>query len=141
MISRRDKQRAKKANQASLLIVENSHNSIPKEVVEVKDRWLEVRVTSDSGSTGHVVLEAMFPRVKLERKTSANGEKIIDLGEKNIPFKTFEGIQRCTTFKSASVVKPFISVQKVVRARNIVVTDEKNPHIETFETEQWSSWT
>ena len=147
MISRRDKQRAKKANQASLLIVENSHNSSPKEVVDVKDRWVKVRVTSDSGSGGHVMLEAMYPRVRLERKTSpkkfvaTNGEKIRDLGEKNIPFKTNEGIQRCTTFRSASVVKLFISVQKVVRARNIVVTDEKNPNIETFETEQWSSWT
>ena len=40
-----------------------------------------------------------------------------------------EGIQRCITFRSASVVKLFISMQKVVRAGNIVVLDEKNPHI------------
>ena len=68
----------------------------------------------------------MFPRVKLERRTSpkkfvaANGEQIKDLGEKNIPFKTNEG---------ANVVKPLISMQKVVRAGNIVVLDEMNPHI------------
>ena len=42
----------------------------------------------DSGATGHVMLETMFPRVKLERKTSpkklvaANGEQIKDLGVK-----------------------------------------------------------
>ena len=52
-----------------------------------------------------------------------------DLGEKNIPFKTNEEIQRCITFRSANVVKPLISMQKVVRAGNVVVLDEKNPHI------------
>ena len=39
VISRRDKSRAKKANLASLLCVENSHNSSPKKIVEVKDRF------------------------------------------------------------------------------------------------------
>ena len=85
MISRRDKQRAKNPNQASLLSVESSHNSSPKKIVEVKDRWVKVRVTMDSGAAGHVMLETMFPRVKLERKTSpkkfvaANGKQIKDL--------------------------------------------------------------
>ena len=37
VISRRDKQRAKKVNQASLLNVENSHTSSQKKIVEVKD--------------------------------------------------------------------------------------------------------
>ena len=79
--------------------------------------------------------ETMFPHVKRERKTSpkkfvaANGEQIKDLGEKSIPFETNEGVQRCITFRSANVVKPLISMQKVVRAGNIVVLDEKNPHI------------
>ena len=56
--------------------------------------------------------ETMFPHVKLERKTSpkkfvaANGEKT--WGKKNIPFATNEGIQRCMTFRSASVVKLLI---------------------------------
>ena len=71
---------------------------------------------------------AMFPRVKLVRKTSpkrfvaANGEQIRD-------FKTNERIQRCITLTSASVVKPFISMRKIVRAGNIVVLDETKPHI------------
>ena len=85
-----------------------------EEVVEMKDKWVKVKVTMDSGAAGHVMLEAMFPRVKLERKSSpkkfvaANGEQIKDLGEKSIPFKTKEGIQRCITFRSANVVKPLI---------------------------------
>ena len=92
----------------------------------------------DSGAAGHVMLETMFPRLKLERKTSpkkfvaANGEQIRDLGEKKVPFKTNEGIQRCITFRSASVVEPLMSWQKVVRAGNVVVLDEKNPHIRSI---------
>ena len=88
MISRRNKQRVKRANQALLLSVKNSHSSNPKKVVEVKDKWVKGRVTMDSGAAGHMVLETMFPRVYLERKTSpkkfvaANGEQIKDLGEK-----------------------------------------------------------
>ena len=115
--------------------VENSHSLSPKKVVEVRDKWLKVRVTMDSGAAGHVTPETMFPRVKLERKTSpkkfvaANGEQIKDLGEKKIPFKTNEGIQRCITFRSANVVKTLVSLQKVIREGNIGVRDDRNPHI------------
>ena len=89
----------------------------------------------DSGAVGHVMPEGMFPRIKLERKTSpkrfvaTNGAHIRDLGEKTVSFKTNDGIHRCITFRSASVVKPLISMQKVVRAGNIVVLDERNPHV------------
>ena len=85
----------KRANQASLLSVESSQSLSPKKIVEVRDKWVKVRVTMDSGAAGHV----------LERKTSpkkfvaANGEQIKDLGEKTIPFQRNEGIvydiQKC----------------------------------------------
>ena len=91
-------------DQASLLSVESSESWSPKKFVEVRDKWVKVRVTMDSGAAGHVMPETMFLRVKLERRTSpkkfvaANGEQITYLGDKNIPFKTNEGIQRCITF-------------------------------------------
>ena len=97
--------------------MESSQNLSSKKVMEVRDKWVKVRVTMDSGAAGHVMPETMFPCVKLERKKSpkkfvaANGEQIKDLGEKNIPFKTNEGIQRCITFRSANVVKPLISMK------------------------------
>ena len=68
MVSKREKQKVKKANEASLLIVESSHNSKTKEIIALKDRRVKVRVTVDSEAAGHVILETMFPRVKLERK-------------------------------------------------------------------------
>ena len=71
------------------------------------------------------MIEGMFPPVKLERKTApskfvaADGEQIRDMGEKTIPFTTHEEIH------SASIVKPLISMQKVVRAGNVAVLDQK----------------
>ena len=49
VISKQNKRKVKMVNQASLLIVENSHNSNPKKIVEVKGRCVKVRVTMDSG--------------------------------------------------------------------------------------------
>ena len=86
VISRRNKQRVKRANQASLLSVESSQSLSPKKIMKVRDKWMKVRVTLDSGAAGHVMPEAMFPNVRLEHKTSpknfvaANGEQIKDLG-------------------------------------------------------------
>ena len=77
----------------------------------------------------------MFPRVKLDRTSTAkkfvaaNGEKIKDLGERTIPFKSVERVHRCIKFRSASVVKPWISMGKVMQACNVVVLDDKNSHI------------
>ena len=47
-----------------------------------------MKVSVDSGAAGHALLEGMFQRVKLERKTSpkrfvvANAGRIRDLGER-----------------------------------------------------------
>ena len=97
MISRRDKHKVKRANQASLLSGENRQNSSSKKIIEAKrDRWVKARVNTDSGAAGHVMLKGMCPRVKLQRKTApmmfaaANGEQIRDVGENNIPLKTNE---------------------------------------------------
>ena len=131
VISKHNKRNVKKANPASVR-VENNHNSNPKKIVEVTDKCVKVRVAMDSGAAGHVKPEAMFPHVKLERKTTprklvaANGEQSKHLGEKKIPFKTSEGIQMCITFRSANNVTHLIPMQKVVRAGNTVVLDERD---------------
>ena len=77
----------------------------------------------------------MILRVKLDRTSTtkkfvvANGENIKDWGEKTILFKSVEGVHRCIKIRSANVVKPLISMRKVVQAGNVVVQYEKNPHI------------
>ena len=52
------------------------------------------------------------------------------LGEKTIPFKSVEEVHRCIKFRSANVVKPKITMRKVVQAGDFVVLDDKNPHIQ-----------
>ena len=52
VISKQNKRRVKKDNQASLLSIENSHNSNLKKIVEVKDKRVKVRVAMDSGAAG-----------------------------------------------------------------------------------------
>ena len=51
--------------------MEGSHNLKTKEIIEVKDRWVKVRVTMDSGAAGRVMPETMFPRVKLRSQNIA----------------------------------------------------------------------
>ena len=83
----------KKAKHASQLSVENGQNSSSRTIIDWKDRWVKVRVTMDSGVAGHVMLEGMFPCVKLQRKAApkkfvaGNGEQIRDVGEKTIPIR------------------------------------------------------
>ena len=96
--STEETQNLKKAAHVSLLSVENNEGSSPKKKrIEVNGRWEKVRATMDSGAAGHVMLEGMSPRVKLERKTApkkmvaANGEQIRDWGEKTNSIKDKRG--------------------------------------------------
>ena len=85
-----------------------------------EDNWVNIRTTMGTGAAGHVMPAEMFPGVKLDRTTTikklvaAHGEKIEDLVERTIPFKSVEGVHRCIKFRSANVVKPLISMRKVV---------------------------
>ena len=69
--------------------------------MSVKDKWANIRATMDTGAAGHVMRAEMFPRVKLDRTSAtkklvaASGERIRDLGEKTIPFKSVEVVHRC----------------------------------------------
>ena len=118
-----------------MLSFENVSCALPRKVIEVKDNWANIRATMGSGTAGHVMPAEMFPRVKLDRTSAtkkfvaATGERIKELCEKTIPFKSVEGVRRCIKFRSANVVKPRISRRKVVQAGNVVLQDEKNPHI------------
>ena len=88
VVNRRDTQKVKEANHASPLSVEDSQYLNSNKIMNVKDRWVEVRVTLVSGDAGHVMPEVMLPRVKLEGTTSlkrfvaANGEQIKDLAKR-----------------------------------------------------------
>ena len=48
----------------------NKTSSSTRKIIEVGDKWVKFRVTLDPGAEEHVMLEVMFPRVKLERETA-----------------------------------------------------------------------
>ena len=133
--ARKSKLKTKKFAHESLLSVENNSCASPRIVIGDKDNWVCTRAIMDTGAAGHVMPSEMLSRVKLDRTSitkksvAANGEKIKDLGEKTIPFRSVEGVHRCSECGSARVVKPLISMRKDVQAGNVVVLDEKNPHI------------
>ena len=118
VMSKRSKAKLKKLAHGSLRSVKNSSCASPKKAVEVKDNWANIRATMDTGAAGHVMPAEMFPRVKLDSTSAtkkfvtANGERIKDLGEKTIPFKSAEGVHRCRKCRSASVVQPIDLIEK-----------------------------
>ena len=83
------------------------------------------------------MLECMFPRVKLERKTApmqcvaVNFETIEGLAD---PFKTNEGIQTCITFKS--VLSNLSSQSRKSSELEIVVLVKTIRIFEMFEMER-----
>ena len=108
---------------------------IQKKVFKSKTKWTNDRATMDRGAAGRVMPAELFPRVQLNCSSTTkkivmtNGEMNKDLGEKAIPFKSVEGVHRCMKFRSANVVKPLISLRKVVQAGNVEMLDETNPHL------------
>ena len=91
----------KKFAHESLLSVENSSCASPWKDIEVKDNWVNIRATMDTGAAGHVMPAEMFPRVKLDRTSTtkkfvaANGDRINTMGEKTIPFKSVRESWQC----------------------------------------------
>ena len=112
--SKKSKLKTKKFAHESSLSVENNSCASPKNVIQVKDNWVDIRATMDTGAAGHVMRAEMFPRVKLDRTTKtkkfvAANEENEELGEQTTPFES-----RC---------------RKVVEAGNVVVLDDYFPHI------------
>ena len=109
--SAEETQKLKTAIHASQLSEESNPHLSCKKIIEVKDRWVKVRVTVDSGVAGHVMIEIMFPlETRAQDRTdnfqAVHGEQNRGLGHKTIPCKTHEEGHRCVTYRSASGVKP-----------------------------------
>ena len=75
-------------------------------------------VTMDSGAAGHVMIEGMFPRVKLERKIAPNkfvaviGEQSETCARRPSHSRKVRGVRVLSDL--------FISMQKAVRLKNIL---------------------
>ena len=99
------------------------------------DGWTRISATLDSGAAEHVIPLGMFPDLALHNTNSgrhyvtASGNRIKDQGEKKVPFTTSGGHKRMIKFRSAAVVKPLISVGRLVAAGCTVNLNSADPHV------------
>ena len=112
-------------------------------VEDFKGSWEVLKVTVDSGasdSVGPLDLAPGVPRRETEvsrRKleyTVANGGKVVNKGEKEVPMITAEGEKASMTFQMADINKPLASVRRMCEAGNRVVFDEEGSFIENKKT-------
>ena len=72
----------------------------------------------------------------------AKGEQIKDLGEKTIPVKTHASVHTCIAFRSASVVKHFISMRKKSsELETLWCCMKRNRTFQILDMEQCAQWT
>ena len=92
--------------------------------------WNRVRVIMDSGAAESVCPRAMAPQFRIEDSlvsrsgvyyTSANGGKIMNLGEQHVPVCLSNGARTICTFQVADVSRPLMSVAKLCEMGNRVL--------------------
>ena len=130
VISRRNKQRVKRANQASLLSVESSQSLSPKKIVEVGDKWVKVTVTM--GRKKGVERTKSKKAVKL---AAASGSPIRVEGDARLEFIR-DGMKCSMKFLDAHVKRPLASVSAVVEEGNVIVFGQHESFIETVSKDQ-----
>ena len=96
--------------------IEDGPVQVSKNITDVKDRRLKIRVTINTGAAG--LSGTLVPIVKtehhgaLKKFVTASGEHIRDMAEKTSPFKTSDRSRPSTKFRSAAVVKLLTSMRK-----------------------------
>ena len=110
---------------------------------DLKGSWEVLKITVDSGasdSVGPLGLAPGVPRRETEvskrglEYTVANGGKVVNKGEKEVPMITEEGEKASMTFQMADINKPLASVRRMCEAGNRVVFDEEGSYIENKKT-------
>ena len=98
---------------------------------QMEDRgWSRVKVIMDSGAAESVCPRSMAPQFMIQDSvasragvyyTSANGGKIMNLGEQHVPVCLANGARTIATFQVADVSRPLMSVGKLCEMGNRVI--------------------
>ena len=98
---------------------------------QTEDRgWSKVKVIMDSGAAESVCPRAVAPQLTIHDSiasrsgvyyTSANGGKIMNLGEQHVPVCLSNGAKTIATFQVADVSRPLMSVSKLCEMGNRVI--------------------
>ena len=105
--------------------------------------WREVDVVLDSGAADSVCPKDMVPHFAIEDSeasragvyyTSANGGKIVNIGQTHVPIALDNGAKSVVTFQVADVSRPLMSVGKVCKTRNRVIFGANGGYIMNLAT-------
>ena len=105
--------------------------------------WQQIEVVLDSGAADSVCPKNMCPQFAIEDSeasragvyyTGANGGKLFNLGQTNVPVALDNGARPLATFQVANVSRPLMSVSKVCEMGNRVVFGAGGGYILNLET-------
>ena len=107
--------------------------------------WTKVKVIMDSGAAESVCPRTMAPQFPIQDSlgsragvyyTSANGGKIMNLGEQQVPVCLSNGARTIATFQVADVSRPLMSVGKMFEMGNRVIFGANGGVILSLQTGQ-----
>jgi len=117
-------------------VEEEQHIMMNEETKEVQGDWIKVTATVDSGSAAHALPSKSFEKVPAtegpkfgQKYLTANGDKIVNEGEKVLKMRTDAGMPIGVKWQMTKVVKPLLSVKKLNAGGSTVILEEKNPRI------------
>ena len=93
VVNKNSKLKSKKVAHESQLSVENKSCASPRKVIEVKDSWVNIMATMDTGAVGHVMPAEMFLRVKLDRTTTT--KKFLQVRARSAQMHKIQERERC----------------------------------------------
>ena len=116
-----------------------------KEIFGVDEQPARGKITVDSGAAESVWPEDLLPEVMTRPSVgsragvnyvAANGQKMPNLGEKKIQFKTKDDLNSSTTFQVTQVKKPLAAVSKITEKGNWVCFGPGEAYIHNIATDK-----
>ena len=109
----------------------------------VEKQWTGGKITVDSGAAESVWPAGFMPEIQIKPSVgsqtgviyiAANGNRMPNLGEKKVHFKTKDGLNSSITFQVTKVKKPLAAVSKITEKGNWVCSGPSEAYIENVPT-------
>ena len=108
-------------------------------ICPVEKHWTGGKITVDSGAAESVWPEGLMPEIQTKPSVgsqtgvtyvAANGNRMPNLGEKKVHFKTKDGLNFSITFQVTKVKKPLAAVSKITQKGNWIRFGPSEAYIE-----------
>ena len=131
---------------------------VDNSLCHLNDQWMKIEAVMDSGAVESVALADVAPWVPISESVcskrgqtymSAGGEKLTNLGEKQMRVWTNEGSPAMATFQCADVTRPLCSVSKIcdqgiessLKAKEADVLERRDREGQSARRRRWRSRT